>query len=107
MGFFGDLDLANKVTQLPEGNRKQPTRRQLKKVLSYHLTSPKSMQFIKEADDRAKIKQEKDRKSELVKKEAANLFLCSSMEKQNKNKNKNKKIGTCLTMVTRLTFWVM
>ena len=48
---------------MPEGNRKEPTRRQPKKVPSYHLTSPKSMQFIKEADD-------KDRKTELVKKEA-------------------------------------
>ena len=61
--FFEDLDLANKVAPLPEGNRKEPTRRQPKKVPSYHLTSPKSMQFIKEADD-------KDRKTELVKKEA-------------------------------------
>ena len=61
------MDLANKVAPLPEGNRNKPTRRQPKKVPSYHLTSPKSMQFIKEVDDRAKIKEEKDRKTELVK----------------------------------------
>ena len=58
------------MAPLSEGNRKEPTRKQPKKVPSYHLTSPKSMQFIKEADDRAKIKEEKDRKTELVKKEA-------------------------------------
>ena len=83
------MDLANKVAPLPEGNRKEPTRRQPKKVPSYHLTSPKSnqMQFIKEADDRAKIKEEKDRKTELVKKEAVKNLR----KNERKTKMKTKK----------------
>ena len=59
------------MVYLPEANkRKEPTRRPPKKVPSYHLTSSKSMEFIKEADTRAKAKEEKDRKTDLVKKEA-------------------------------------
>ena len=82
------------MAPLPEGNRKEPTRRQPKKVPSYHLTSPKSMQFIKEADDRAKIKEEKDRKTELVGKGAVkNLQKKQNKNKNEKNKNKkNKKL---------------
>ena len=72
---------------MPEGNRKEPTRRQSKKVPSFHLTSPKSMQFIKEADDRAKIKEEKDRKTELVKKEAVKNLR----KNERKTKTKTKK----------------
>ena len=81
------MNLANKVAPLPEGNRKEPTRRQPKKVPSYHLTSPKSMQFIKEADDREKIKEEKDRKTELVKKEAVKNLR----KNERKTKTKMKK----------------
>ena len=71
---------------MPKGNRKETTRRQPKKVPSYHLTSPKSMQFIKEADDRAKIKEEKDRKTELVKKEAVKNLR--KIERKTKTKMK-------------------
>ena len=56
---------------LPEPNKKkEPTRRPPKKVPSYHFTSSKSMEFIKEAEARAKAKEEKDRKVDLVQKEA-------------------------------------
>ena len=74
------------MAPLPEGNRKEPTRRQPKKVPSYHLTSPKPMQFIKEADDSAKIKEEKDRKTELVKKEAVKTY--EKMKEKTKTKMK-------------------
>ena len=58
------------MVYLPEANKKkEPTRRPPKKVPSYHLTSSKSMEFIKEADTRANSKEEKDRKADLVKKE--------------------------------------
>ena len=47
------------MVYLPEANKKkEPTRRPPKKVPSYHLTSSKSMEFIKEADTRAKAKEE-------------------------------------------------
>ena len=45
------------------------------------------MQFIKEADDRAKIKEEKDRKTELVKKEAVKNLR----KNERKRKRKTKK----------------
>ena len=64
------------------------------------------MQFIKKSDDRAKIKEEKDRKTELVKKEAVKNL----QKKQKKNKNENEKIVTrltCTCMVTRLRVCVM
>ena len=51
------------------------------------------MQFIKEADDRAKIKEEKDRKIELVKKEAVKNLR----KNERKTKMKNEKIVTHLT----------
>ena len=59
------------MVYFPEPNKKkEPTRRPPKKVPFYHLISSKSMEFIKEADAKAKAKEEKDRKADLVKKEA-------------------------------------
>ena len=55
-------EIANELPPLPAAKRREPTRRQPKKVPSYHLTSPKSMQFIREADERAKAKEEKHKK---------------------------------------------
>ena len=57
--FFEEI--ANELAQLPAAKRRESTRRQPKKVPSYHLTSPKSMQFIREADERAKAKEEKEK----------------------------------------------
>ena len=59
--FFEEI--ANELAPLPAAKRREPTRRQPKKVPSYHLTSPNSMQFIREADERAKAKEEKDKKN--------------------------------------------
>ena len=73
---------------LPEANRKkEPTRRPPKKVPSYHLTSSKFMEFIKETDTRAKAKEEKDRKADLVKKEAVKKLR----NQERKAKTKGKK----------------
>ena len=73
------------MVYLPEPNKKkEPTRRPPKKVPSYHLTSSKSMEFIKEADARAKAKEEKDRKIDLVKKEAVKKL-------RNQERNANSK----------------
>ena len=59
------------MVYFPEPNKKkEPTRRPPKKVPFCHLTSSKSMEFIKEADAKAKAKEKKDRKADLVKKEA-------------------------------------
>ena len=63
-------EIANELALLPAAKRREPTRRQPKKVPSYHLISPKSMQFIREADERANAKEEKDKKTDSVKKEA-------------------------------------
>ena len=76
------------MVYLPEANkRKEPTRRPPKKVPSYHLTSSKSMKFIKEADTRAKAKEKKDRKADLVKKEAVKKLR--NQERKAKTKGKN------------------
>ena len=48
------------MVYLPELNKKkEPTRGPPNKVPSYHLTNRKSMDFIKEADAKAKAKEEK------------------------------------------------
>ena len=39
-----------------QGRKKETTRRAPKKVPNFHLTGPESMEYIKEADDRAKEK---------------------------------------------------
>ena len=54
---------------LPKDDKENQTKRRVppKKVPSYHLTGAKSMEYIKKADARTK---EKDKKTELVKKEA-------------------------------------
>ena len=58
---------------------------QRKKVPSYHLTGAKSMEYIKKADARTKEKEEKDKKTELVKKEAVKkLRLEERKAKRNK-----------------------
>ena len=76
------------MVYLPEPNKKkEPTRRPPKKVPSYHLTSSKSMEFIKEADARAKAKEEKDRKADLVKKEVVKKLR----NQERKAKRKGKK----------------
>ena len=48
--------MAKEVLPLPENARKESKRRPPKKVPSYHLTGPASMQYIKDADTRAKAK---------------------------------------------------
>ena len=64
-------DLANNVLPLPtQGRKKETTRKAPKKVPSFHLTGPESMEYIKEADDRAKEKAKETEKMEKVKKEA-------------------------------------
>ena len=56
---------------LPKDDKENKTKRRVqKKVPSYHLTGAKSMEYIKKADVRTKEKEEKDKKTELVKKEA-------------------------------------
>ena len=55
-----------KMTKRTKEKRRVPP----KKVPSYHLTGAKSMEYIKKADARIKEKEEKDKKTELVKKEA-------------------------------------
>ena len=65
-------DLANNVLPLPtQGRKKETTRKAPKKVPSFHLTGPESMEYIKEADERAKEKAKETEKMEKVKKEAA------------------------------------
>ena len=86
MYFFEEI--ANKLAPLPAAKRREPTRRQPKKVPSYHLTSPKSMQFIREADDRAKAKEQKDKNTDLVKKKEAVRKL---QNEERKAKTKGKK----------------
>ena len=82
------MGIAKSMVYLPEANkRKEPTRRPPKKVPSYHLTSSKSMEFIKEADTRAKAKEEKERKTDLVKKEAVKKLR----NQERKAKMKGKK----------------
>ena len=76
------------MVYLPEPNKKkkEPTRRPPKKVPSYHLTSSRSMEFIKEADARAKAKEEKDRKIDLVKKEAVKKLRNQERKANSKGK---------------------
>ena len=79
---------------LPKDDKENQTKRRVppKKVPSYHLTGAKSMEYIKKADARTKEKEEKDKKTELVKKR-------SSKETQiRRKKGKTKQIVT----VTRL-----
>ena len=47
-----------------------PARRGGLKVPSYHLTSPETIKFIKEADARQKEKEQKVQETEKIKKEA-------------------------------------
>ena len=70
----------------PNKNKKEPTRRPPKKVPFYHLTSTRSMEFIKEADARAKAKEEKDRKIDLVKKEAVKKLRNQERKANSKGK---------------------
>ena len=53
-----------------KGERKKLQGNPPKKVPSFHLTGPESMEYIKEADDRAKEKAKETEKMEKVKKEA-------------------------------------
>ena len=63
--------MAKKVLPLPEKRRKNViTRRLPKKVPSYHLTGPESMEYIKEADARANDKSRQNEKMEKIKKAA-------------------------------------
>ena len=73
---------------LPEAknSRKEPTRKPPKKVPSYHLTGSKSMEFIKEADATAKEKEEKERKTDLVKKEAVRQLRTEERKAKTKGK---------------------
>ena len=81
---------------LPEKGRKvQTKRRSAQKVPSYHLTGDKTMKYIKEANDRVKEKELKDKKTENIKKEA---WGCRKGGKT-KNETKVKKIVTCLKIV--------
>ena len=76
------------MVYLPEPNKKkEPTRMPPKKVPSYHLTSSRYMEFIKEADARAKAKEEKDRKIDLVKKEAVKNLEIKKEKQIQKEKN--------------------
>ena len=94
---------------LPKDDKENQTKRRApKKVPSYHLTGAKSMEYIKEADARTKEKEEKDKKTELVKKR-------SSKETQIiRKKGKMKQIVTVTRLITkplhenitRLTIWV-
>ena len=64
-------DLAKKVLPLPtKGRKKETTRRPSKKVPNFHLTGVESMEYIKEADARAKEKTKEPQEMETVKKEA-------------------------------------
>ena len=55
---------------LPEHGRRESTRRPPKKVPSWHLTSPASMKYIKDADTRSKAKLAKATDTEKIKEEA-------------------------------------
>ena len=50
--------------------RREPKRKQPKKVPSLHLTGEDSMKFIKEADARTKAKEARVAKEDKIKKEA-------------------------------------
>ena len=62
--------MAESVLPLPEAKKVETKRRPANKVPSYHLTGDKTMKYIKEADERAKEKELKDKKTENIKKEA-------------------------------------
>ena len=53
-----------------KGRKKETTRRPSKKVPNFHLTGVESMEYIKEADPRAKEKTKEAQEMETVKKEA-------------------------------------
>ena len=80
--------MAKCVLPLPEGARKVETkRRPANKVPSYHLTGDKTMKYIKEADERAKEKELKDKKTEYIKKEAVKQKHELLKGQQRKQKN--------------------
>ena len=63
--------LARKVLPLPtKGRKKETTRKASKKVPSFHLTGKEAMEYIKDADSRAKQKAEETKEMDVVKKEA-------------------------------------
>ena len=82
------MGIAKSIVYPPEHNKnkKEPTRRPPKKVPSYHLTSNRSMELIKKAGARAKAKEEKDRKVDLVKKEAVKKLRNQERKANSKGK---------------------
>ena len=66
--------------------RKEPKRKQPKKVPSLHLTGKDSMQFIKEADARTKAKEARVAKEDQIKKEAVKTSRAAERKAKKKPK---------------------
>ena len=78
--------MAESLLPLPEEARKLETKRRANKVPSYHLTGDKTMKYIKEADERAKEKELKDKKTENIKKEAVKQAQAAERKANRKTK---------------------
>ena len=86
-------DLANNILPLPtQGRKKETTRIQgaPKKVPNFHLTGPESMEYITEADGRAKEKAKETEKMEKVKKEAVKAAKAAERKPKCKIKKSRK-----------------
>ena len=70
------------IISLPKMEEKKGNRRPPKKVPNWHLTSPESMEFIKEADARNKDKEIKKNKIETIKKEAVKAARKNERQKK-------------------------
>ena len=70
------------IISLPKMEEKKGNRRLPKKVPNWHLTSPESMEFIKEADARNKDKEIKKNKIETIKKEAVKAARKNERQKK-------------------------
>ena len=79
--------MAESVLPLPEEARKVETKsRSANKVPSYHLTGDKTMKYIKEADERAKEKELKDKKTENIKNQAVKQAQAAERKANQKTK---------------------
>ena len=61
---------ASDLVDMPVYVRKTPTRKAPSQPPSWHLTSPETLKYIEEADERAKEKEIKQEKLEIIKEEA-------------------------------------
>ena len=84
--MFVCKELAGKLLPIPEDGRREPTRRQAKKVPSWHLTGKKTIQYVKEADSRSKEKKAKVEKENIIKKEAVDKHRAAERKASKKRK---------------------